>query len=43
LGQALLICATELRTKEEMRGYADKLARIVATRTQAKCPVEPKF
>ncbi|MBK5966027.1 glycine dehydrogenase (aminomethyl-transferring) [Thiocystis minor] len=43
LGQALLICATELRTEEEMRGYADKLARIVATRTQAKCPVEPKF
>ncbi|AFL73811.1 aminomethyl-transferring glycine dehydrogenase subunit GcvPA [Thiocystis violascens] len=43
LGQALLICATELRTEEEMRGYANKLARIVATRTQAKCPVEPKF
>ncbi len=43
LGPAVLVCATELRTEEEMRGYADKLARIIATRTQAKCPVEPKF
>ncbi len=43
LDPALLVCATELRTEDEMRGYTDKLARIIATRTQAKCPVEPKF
>lgn len=42
LGHALLICATELRTEEEMRDYADKLARLVAIRTQATCPVAPK-
>ena len=43
LGDALLVCATELRTEGEMSEYAGKLARIMAARTQAKCPVEPKF
>jgi glycine dehydrogenase subunit 1 len=43
LGNAVLVCATELRTGAEMDEYATKLARIMATRTQAKCPVEPKF
>lgn len=43
LGNAMLVCATELRTEGEMTDYATKLARVMATRTQAKCPVEPKF
>ncbi len=43
LDPAILVCATETRTEEEMAGYAKKLARVIATRTQAKCPVEPKF
>jgi len=43
LGDAVLVCATELRTESEMNDYATKLARVMATRTQAKCPVEPKF
>ena len=43
LGNAVLVCATELRTGAEIDEYATKLARIMATRTQAKCPVEPKF
>ncbi|MGE5155689.1 MAG: glycine dehydrogenase, partial [Bdellovibrio bacteriovorus] len=43
LDPALLVCATELRTEEEMQAYAAKLARVIATRTQARCPVEPKF
>ena len=43
LGNAVLVCATELRTAAEMSDYATKLARIMAARTQAKCPVEPKF
>ncbi len=43
LGEAILVCATELRTAAEIDEYATKLARIMATRTQAKCPVEPKF
>jgi glycine dehydrogenase subunit 1 len=43
LGDAMLVCATELRTKADIQKYAQELARIIATRTQAKCPVEPKF
>jgi glycine dehydrogenase subunit 1 len=43
LGSAILVCATELRTDEEILAYAAKLARVIATRTQARCPVEPKF
>ena len=43
LGQALLVCATEKRSPEEIQVYADKLARVIATRSQARCPVEPKF
>ncbi len=43
LAPALLVCATELRTEEEMQAYSAKLARVIATRTQARCPVEPKF
>jgi glycine dehydrogenase subunit 1 len=40
---SLLVCATEMRTDEEMTSFAQKLARIVATRTQGRCPVEPKM
>ncbi len=43
LGDVLLVCATELRTESEIEDYAIKLARTMAARTQAKCPVEPKF
>jgi len=43
LDPALLVCATELRTEEEMQRYASTLARVIAARTQAKCPVEPKI
>ncbi len=43
LGQAILVCATELRADDDIEAYAAKLTRIIATRTQARCPVEPKF
>jgi glycine dehydrogenase subunit 1 len=43
LDPALLVCATETRSEEDMRAYAAKMARVIATRTQARCPVEPKF
>jgi glycine dehydrogenase subunit 1 len=33
LDPAVLVCATELRTEEEMQSYASKLARIIPTRT----------
>ncbi|SDW61680.1 aminomethyl-transferring glycine dehydrogenase subunit GcvPA [Thiocapsa roseopersicina] len=35
LDPAILVCATELRTEEEMQSYASKLGRIIASRTQA--------
>lgn len=43
LDPAVLVCATEMRTDEEMETFAQKLARVVAARTQARCPVEPKM
>lgn len=43
LGPAILVCATELRTEDEIEAYATKLERIIATRTQAPCPVGPRL
>ncbi|MCU0834807.1 MAG: aminomethyl-transferring glycine dehydrogenase subunit GcvPA [Chromatiaceae bacterium] len=43
LDPAVLVCATEMRSEEDMLAYQAKLARIIATRTQAPCPVKPKF
>jgi glycine dehydrogenase subunit 1 len=43
LDPAVLVCATEMRTEDEMASFAAKLARVIATRTQARCPVEPKL
>ncbi len=41
LGDALLVCATERRTEEEMREYGDKLARLIQIRTSAGCRLRP--
>jgi glycine dehydrogenase subunit 1 len=43
LGDALLVCATELRTEEDLDQYQSKLARIIAARSEARCPVQPKI
>jgi glycine dehydrogenase subunit 1 len=43
LDPAVLVCATEMRTEDEMASFAAKLARVIAARTQARCPVEPKI
>ncbi|HYN76373.1 MAG TPA: aminomethyl-transferring glycine dehydrogenase subunit GcvPA [Lamprocystis sp. (in: g-proteobacteria)] len=40
LGSAVLVCATELRTEEEMQGYAAKLALVIAAPTQVTRPTE---
>lgn len=42
LDPGLLVCATEPRTEEEMTAYAQKLAHVIATRTQTRCPLKPK-
>ncbi len=41
LGDAILVCATEKRTEQQIEGFRDKLDRIM--NRQAKCPVTPKF
>jgi glycine dehydrogenase subunit 1 len=43
LGDALLVCATELRTDEEITTYAGHLGRIIDSQTAAGCPVKPKM
>ena len=43
LGDALLVCATEQRSSEDIEVYRDKMSRIIAARSQARCPVEPKL
>jgi len=43
LDPALLVCATEMRIHEDLAAYAEELARAVATRTQARHPVEPNI
>jgi len=35
LDPAVLVCATEMRTEEDLLAYQTKLARVIATRTQA--------
>jgi glycine dehydrogenase subunit 1 len=40
LGDALLVCATELRTDADIAAYAGRLAEVMATRTPEKTPVE---
>jgi glycine dehydrogenase subunit 1 len=34
LDPAVLVCATEMRTEEEMQSFAAKLTRVIATRAQ---------
>jgi glycine dehydrogenase subunit 1 len=43
LGNTLLVCATEMRTAEDIARYADDLNRIIERQTVADCPVEPKL
>jgi glycine dehydrogenase subunit 1 len=43
LGNALLVCATEARTAEDIALYADHLNRIIERQTAAGCPVKPKL
>jgi glycine dehydrogenase subunit 1 len=43
LGDAVLVCATELRTEDEIQEYVGKLSRVLVAQGKAKCPVEPKF
>jgi glycine cleavage system P protein (glycine dehydrogenase) subunit 1 len=43
LGNALLVCATEARTREDIELYVDHLNRIIERQTAAGCPVKPRM
>ncbi len=44
LGHALLVCATETRTPEDIARYAEHLARIMGRQQSAPpCPIKPKL
>jgi glycine dehydrogenase subunit 1 len=43
LGNTILVCATEKRTTRDIDLFQEKLARVIATRSQPGCPVKPKF
>jgi glycine dehydrogenase subunit 1 len=43
LGNALLVCATEARTTEDIALYADHLNRVIERQTTAGCPVKPRM
>jgi len=43
IGDALLVCATETRTEEEIQSYSEKLARIIAARSAARSSVPPEI
>lgn len=40
LDPSVLVCATELRTNEDLATYATNLAHVIATHSQTECPVE---
>ncbi len=42
LGPAVLVCATEKRSAEEMTAYADKLERVIGLQGGAPCQLQPK-
>ena len=42
LGDAILVCATEKRTAEEIDAYAEKLQRVIQLQGGVKCGLVPK-
>jgi glycine dehydrogenase subunit 1 len=43
LENALLVCATELRSDEEIEQYRDKLERVIASQVQTPCKLKPDW
>ena len=42
LGNALLVCATERRSADEISAYAEKLERVIGLQGGAPCQLQPK-
>jgi glycine dehydrogenase subunit 1 len=43
LGNAWLVCATEMRSEQDLETYRDHVRRVLETRRSAGCPTKPKF
>jgi len=43
LGNALLICSTEVHTQADFDAYVQKVERVLTLRCSGQCPVQPKF
>jgi glycine dehydrogenase subunit 1 len=43
LGNAVLVCATELRSDEEIEQYRSKLERVIASQVETPCQLKPDW
>jgi glycine dehydrogenase subunit 1 len=43
LGDAILVCATELRSDEDIESYRDKLERVIQSQVQTPCQLKPDW
>ncbi|MET0061331.1 MAG: aminomethyl-transferring glycine dehydrogenase subunit GcvPA [Candidatus Thiodiazotropha endolucinida] len=43
LGDAILICATELRTDGDLENYRSKLERVIASQVETPCQLKPDW
>ncbi|MEW8690899.1 MAG: aminomethyl-transferring glycine dehydrogenase subunit GcvPA [Candidatus Thiodiazotropha endolucinida] len=43
LGDAILVCATELRTDSDLENYRSKLERVIASQVETPCQLKPDW
>lgn len=43
LGNCLLVCATEMRSEQDIERYVQNLERILLRNESVKCPIKPKW
>jgi glycine dehydrogenase subunit 1 len=43
LGDAVLVCATELRSDSDIENYRDKLERVIASQVETPCQLKPDW
>ena len=43
LGDAILVCATELRTDSDIENYRSKLERVIASQVETPCQLKPDW
>ncbi|MEW8430345.1 MAG: glycine dehydrogenase, partial [gamma proteobacterium symbiont of Ctena orbiculata] len=43
LGDAILVCATELRSESDIESYRSKLERVIASQVETPCQLKPDW